>query len=138
MPRHAQMLGYRGASRANRLKKAYGNSPAHRPKARLYAAARPNSQRYGEFTCRSLCTAIDYGWARSWAKRLACRSRDIACPAASEPLALRYGTLRLKMSFRLFIYWCALCGGWSALAGWMFGRLLSPEEAGVRQAGIRG
>lgn len=47
------------------------------------------------------------------------------------------------MSFRLFIYYCALCGGWSAFAGWMIGRILSRdtlEEGGarVRQAGIRG
>lgn len=27
------------------------------------------------------------------------------------------------MSFRLFIYWCALCGGWAAVAGWGIGRI---------------
>jgi Inner membrane component of T3SS, cytoplasmic domain len=32
------------------------------------------------------------------------------------------------MSFRLFIYYCALCGGWAALIGWAIGRLLSPES----------
>src|SRR5262245_19744400 len=47
------------------------------------------------------------------------------------------------MSFRLFIYYCAVCGGCSAALGWLLGRLLSPaivEEgaARVRQAGIRG
>jgi hypothetical protein len=43
------------------------------------------------------------------------------------------------MSFRVFIYYCALCGGWSALAGWAVGRILSPDiGARVRQAGIRG
>ena len=26
------------------------------------------------------------------------------------------------MSFRLFIYYCALCGGWAAFFGWMLGR----------------
>ena len=30
------------------------------------------------------------------------------------------------MSFRWFIYYCALFGGWAALMGWMLGRWLSP------------
>jgi hypothetical protein len=30
------------------------------------------------------------------------------------------------MSFRLFIYYCALCGGWAALFGWGLGRLIAP------------
>jgi hypothetical protein len=37
------------------------------------------------------------------------------------------------MSFRLFVYYCAVCGGWFALLGWGLGRLLAPggaEEAG--------
>src|SRR5438093_8214207 len=47
------------------------------------------------------------------------------------------------MSFRLFIYYCALCGGWSGLAGWLIGRVVSRDildEGGarIRQAGIRG
>ena len=29
------------------------------------------------------------------------------------------------MSFRLFIYYCAICGGWAAFFGWMFGRSTS-------------
>jgi hypothetical protein len=41
------------------------------------------------------------------------------------------------MSFRLFIYYCALCGGWAAFIGWGFGRLLSPR-GGVPEAGIKG
>src|SRR5438132_13765267 len=41
------------------------------------------------------------------------------------------------MSFRLFIYYCALCGGWAAFVGWGLGRVLSPT-AGVGKAGIRG
>ncbi len=36
------------------------------------------------------------------------------------------------MSFRMFIYCCALCGGWAALLGWMFGQMfltvLRPSE----------
>jgi hypothetical protein len=32
------------------------------------------------------------------------------------------------MSFRLFIYYCALCGGWAAFVGWVFGRLLAPHN----------
>src|SRR5262245_27597492 len=43
------------------------------------------------------------------------------------------------MSFRVFIYYCAVCGGWSAFAGWLAGRALSGDIAArVRQAGIRG
>jgi len=32
------------------------------------------------------------------------------------------------MSFRLFIYYCALCGGWAAFVGWSLGRILSPAK----------
>jgi hypothetical protein len=41
------------------------------------------------------------------------------------------------MSFRLFIYYCALCGGWAALIGWGIGRVLSPE-AEIGKVGIMG
>lgn len=30
------------------------------------------------------------------------------------------------MTFRLFIYYSAICGGWAAFLGWVIGRLLSP------------
>ncbi|MGH7169591.1 MAG: FHA domain-containing protein [Gemmataceae bacterium] len=33
------------------------------------------------------------------------------------------------MSFRWFIYYCALFGGWAALLGWMLGRWLSPPAS---------
>jgi hypothetical protein len=40
------------------------------------------------------------------------------------------------MSFRLFVYWCALCGGWAAVAGWGLGRLVahsdSPGSTGIK------
>ncbi len=46
------------------------------------------------------------------------------------------------MSFRLFIYYCALCGGWSGFAGWLCGRLLTATdvEGGARilRSGVRG
>jgi hypothetical protein len=43
------------------------------------------------------------------------------------------------MSFRLFIYYCALCGGWAAFLGWIAGRLLSPSaESPVASAMVRG
>src|SRR5262249_31323338 len=44
------------------------------------------------------------------------------------------------MSFRLFIYYCALCGGWAALVGWIFGKLTAPdaEVNPIGQAGIMG
>ncbi len=38
------------------------------------------------------------------------------------------------MSLRLFIYYCALCGGWAALLGWLLGRILAPEEGIGRPA----
>jgi len=41
------------------------------------------------------------------------------------------------MSFRLFIYYCALCGGWAAFFGWILGRLLSPHNP-LGNAGIKG
>jgi hypothetical protein len=45
------------------------------------------------------------------------------------------------MSFRLFIYYCALCGGWAALVGWALGRVLSPsaqEADPILVVGIKG
>lgn len=42
------------------------------------------------------------------------------------------------MSFRLFIYYCALCGGWAGFVGWAVGRLVSQGQEGVAQAGTRG
>ena len=41
------------------------------------------------------------------------------------------------MSFKLFIYYCALCGGWAALVGWALGRSLS-GEAGVGSDIVQG
>ena len=41
------------------------------------------------------------------------------------------------MSFRLFIYYCALCGGWAAFFGWILGRMFSPHND-IGRAGIRG
>jgi MFS family permease len=38
------------------------------------------------------------------------------------------------MSFRLFIYYCALIGGWAAFLGWILGRLLSPQDDFGRDA----
>jgi hypothetical protein len=37
------------------------------------------------------------------------------------------------MSFRLFIYYCALCGGGGAFAGWVFGRAFTESEGVVAQ-----
>jgi hypothetical protein len=42
------------------------------------------------------------------------------------------------MSFRWFIYYCALFGGWAALFGWLLGRALAPAEQGVMQAAVKG
>ncbi len=35
------------------------------------------------------------------------------------------------MSFRLFLYYCAVCGGWAALVGWGLGLLLVSDNAGT-------
>jgi hypothetical protein len=40
------------------------------------------------------------------------------------------------MSFRAFIYYCALCGGWAALLGWILGRLVARDHL-VAAAGIK-
>jgi hypothetical protein len=41
------------------------------------------------------------------------------------------------MSLRLFVWWCALCGGWAALAGWAAGRLITGDDP-LGSAGIKG
>jgi hypothetical protein len=41
------------------------------------------------------------------------------------------------MSFRLFVYWCALCGGWAAVAGWALGQALGPGDS-LGSTGIKG
>src|SRR5258708_5404612 len=40
------------------------------------------------------------------------------------------------MSFRLFIYYCALCGGWAAFCGWALGVEIHPA-GDLGKAGIR-
>jgi hypothetical protein len=42
------------------------------------------------------------------------------------------------MSFRLFIYYCALVGGWAAFFGWGLGRLLATTDKAVAKAGLQG
>lgn len=41
------------------------------------------------------------------------------------------------MTFRLYIYYCALCGAWAALAGWALGRTSAISDPLVR-AGVNG
>jgi hypothetical protein len=41
------------------------------------------------------------------------------------------------MSFRLFIYYCALCGGGGAFLGWMLGRLINLNNVFLTQ-GLKG
>src|SRR5689334_11367972 len=41
------------------------------------------------------------------------------------------------MSFRLFIYYCALCGGWAAFVGWALGAPMAPGEE-IKRAGVKG
>src|SRR5262245_39625380 len=42
------------------------------------------------------------------------------------------------MSFRLFIYYCAICGGWAAFVGWALGRMLATSQQEIPRAGIKG
>lgn len=42
------------------------------------------------------------------------------------------------MSFRLFVYYCALCGGWAALIGWLLGVLFAPGTPGQADLGRNG
>jgi hypothetical protein len=41
------------------------------------------------------------------------------------------------MSFRLFVYYCALSGGFAAFVGWLFGRFATGRDP-VGEAGIKG
>jgi len=41
------------------------------------------------------------------------------------------------MSFRLYVYYCAFCGGLAAYFGWVLGRIAAPEGF-VIQAGVKG
>ena len=41
------------------------------------------------------------------------------------------------MSFRLFVYWCALCGGWAAAGGWALGHALAHGDT-LGATGIKG
>lgn len=34
------------------------------------------------------------------------------------------------MSFRLFVYYCALCGAWAAFIGWLLGEMFAPGQDG--------
>jgi hypothetical protein len=41
------------------------------------------------------------------------------------------------MSFRLFVYWCVLCGGWAAVVGWGLGRWIASGDS-LGSTGIKG
>ena len=41
------------------------------------------------------------------------------------------------MSFRRFVYWCAICGGWAAVVGWALGRALAQGDT-LGGTGIKG
>ncbi len=41
------------------------------------------------------------------------------------------------MSFRVFIYYCGLCGAWAALAGWVLGRGIDADNP-ITEAGYKG
>jgi hypothetical protein len=41
------------------------------------------------------------------------------------------------MSFRVFVYWCALCGGWAAVVGWGLGQVIARGDS-LGSTGIKG
>lgn len=41
------------------------------------------------------------------------------------------------MSFRLFVYYCAVCGAWTGFVGWFLGRVASPANE-LGKDGVRG
>jgi hypothetical protein len=41
------------------------------------------------------------------------------------------------MSFRLFVYWCSLCGGWAAAVGWALGQVIAHGDS-LGSTGIKG
>ena len=44
---------------------------------------------------------------------------------------------KTAMSFRLFVYWCALCGGGAAALGWGVGRLIAGNDS-LGSTGLKG
>ena len=40
------------------------------------------------------------------------------------------------MNFRLFIYFCAICGGWAAFLGWILGKVVAGADP-IGNAGIK-
>jgi hypothetical protein len=58
--------------------------------------------------------------------------RNVEGHSRSKP-----STEPIPMSFRLFIYYCALCGGGGAFLGWMLGRLVNRPSAVLTQ-GLKG
>ena len=41
------------------------------------------------------------------------------------------------MSFKLFIYYCALCGGWAAFVAWGVGRFVTLENRPILEAALK-
>lgn len=41
------------------------------------------------------------------------------------------------MSFRLFVYWCALCGGWAGAVGWALGHAIARSDLAAG-TGVKG
>src|SRR5205814_1510242 len=69
-----------------------------------------------------------------WTPARACRR---ASPSRFRARASSAATERRRMSFRLFVYYCALCGGCTAYGGWVLGRLI-PIEQPIVLAGLKG
>jgi hypothetical protein len=64
-------------------------------------------------------------------------AQSIGCNSFHRRDGRRRTPREAPMSFRWFIYLCALCGGWAALVGWGFGRAWSSESR-VAEAGVKG
>ena len=61
------------------------------------------------------------------------KRRLFAYASGSDKLCQDHPT----MSFRLFIYYCALCGGGGAFLGWMLGRPINLSNNNLTQ-GLKG
>src|SRR5689334_949717 len=70
-------------------------------------------------------------------KRRSCAGSNLpSMPGFSELSGcprLTHSAGRIAMSFRLFIYYCALCGGGGAFLGWMLGRPVNLSSSVLSQ-----
>src|SRR5438093_4921374 len=67
----------------------------------------------------------------------------MGCPGIAKPQAAirdlmsHSECVQAVMSFKLFIYYCAVCGAWAAFLGWAVAQFITPESATLRSS-LRG